>query len=272
MSDLVAIHWFRRDLRLADNTALIEASRSHGRVLPVFILDPHLLQAADIGAPRVRYLLDCLDALREGLAKLDVPLVFRQGDPRQILPELAAEVGARAVFANRDYGPYARRRDQAVAHALEKKSIAWHDHADLLLVEPWECLTQEDRPYTVFTPFSRRWRTVEKNAPQRAPGSKAGTSRLAATTSPTRLPSALILPSNSPLPVRPMRQSDSAASHGIASAAMQAIEIPRRSRARRGFPPTSSSAPSPLDRSSPPPPITSERMPSASIPFDPLPP
>ena len=169
MSDSIAIHWFRRDLRLADNTALIEAARNHDRILPVFVFDPRLLEAPDIGAPRIRYLLDCLESLRGDLARFDVPLIFRKGDPCRVLPEIAEEAGARAVFANRDYGPYARRRDEAIARELEKKSIAWHDHADLLLVEPWECLTQEGKPYTVFTPFSRRWRAVEKNAPQRAP-------------------------------------------------------------------------------------------------------
>ncbi len=186
MSVRRALHWFRRDLRLADNSALIEAARRFDEVVPVFIFDPHLLGADDIGSARVRFLVDSLATLRADLDQRGVPLLIRHGDPRTILPGLARETNASAVFANRDYGPYGRRRDAAVAEALATIGVAWEDHADLLLVEPWECLTGEGKPYTVFTPFSRRWRNIQKCTPQRAPRLRA----VPETVTPGNLPTA----------------------------------------------------------------------------------
>ncbi len=169
MKSRVAVHWFRRDLRLADNTALAAAAREFDAVLPVFILDPRLLEAADIGAPRVAFLLDSLHALRGRLEKQGARLVVRPGDPRRILPDLVRRSGAGAVFVNRDYSPYGRRRDHAVKVALREKGVAWREHADLVLVEPWGCVKDDETPYTVFTPYARRWRVIEKCPPVRRP-------------------------------------------------------------------------------------------------------
>lgn len=172
-----AIHWFRRDLRLSDNTAFARAAREYGAVLPVFVLDPHLLTAKDIGAPRVAFLLDSLHVLKQRLAERGLPLIVRRGDPRTVLPELARACGASAVLANRDYGPYGRRRDAAVEAALRESGVRWHDDADLLLVEPWECVKNDGSPYTVFTPWARRWRAVKKAGPERVPRVSAPRSR-----------------------------------------------------------------------------------------------
>lgn len=165
----LAIHWFRRDLRLRDNTALSQASRDFDGVLPVFVFDPHLLEADDIGGPRVAFLLEALRGLARSLADRGVPLVFRTGSPREVLPALAREAGAVAVVANRDYSPYGRRRDAEVEEALRGDGVAWRDHGDLVLVEPWECLKDDGTPYTVFTPYARRWRGIAKCVPERIP-------------------------------------------------------------------------------------------------------
>ena len=164
----IAIHWFRRDLRLADNTALAAASRACDVVVPVFVFDPNILRAPDIGAPRVAYLLDCLAELRERLAKAGVPLVVRRGDPVVELVALARDLDANVVFTNRDYSPYGRSRDEKVRTALAREGVGFSDHGDLLLVEPWECVKDDGNPYTVFTPFARRWRGIPKVAPERA--------------------------------------------------------------------------------------------------------
>lgn len=161
----IALHWFRRDLRLADNTALDAAARAAGLVVPVFVLDERLLRAPDIGAPRVAFLLASLRRLAGALERAGSRLVVRRGDPARELVALARAVGAEAIFANEDYGPYGQRRDAAVRAAAQRHGIAWHGHKDLVLVEPTECVKDDGTPYSVFTPYARRWRAVEKAAP-----------------------------------------------------------------------------------------------------------
>jgi deoxyribodipyrimidine photo-lyase len=165
----VALHWFRRDLRLQDNTALHAASRAADLVVPLFVLDDHLLKARSIGAPRVAFLLDSLHRLAADLGRRGCPLVVRRGVPERAVVEVARDVGAEAVFVNEDYSPYARRRDAAVRTAAAVAGIAWHSYEDLLLVSPGDCVKDNGEPYSVFTPFARRWRARAKTSPLPAP-------------------------------------------------------------------------------------------------------
>jgi deoxyribodipyrimidine photo-lyase len=165
----VALHWFRRDLRLADNTALIEAQRRADEVVPVFVLDPHLLRRDDMGAPRLAFLLESLALLARDLEERGSLLAVLEGDPSVRLAELVRATRAELVTANRDHSPYARRREAAVRRAIERESARWLDFKDQLLVEPDECCKDDGTPYTVFTPFARRWRLLEKERPQRLP-------------------------------------------------------------------------------------------------------
>jgi deoxyribodipyrimidine photo-lyase len=161
----IALHWFRRDLRLADNTSLHAASRAADVVLPLFVLDDRLLAAADIGAPRVAFLLAALRALADDLERAGSRLLVRRGVPETEVVAVARAVGARDVFVNADYAPYGRRRDAAVADAAARDGITLHAHKDLVLVEPDECLKDDGTPYTVFTPYARRWRAIDKTPP-----------------------------------------------------------------------------------------------------------
>ena len=104
--------WFRRDLRLDDHPALA-AAHAAGEVVPLFVVDPRLM--AGSGAPRRAYMVAALAALDDSLGGA---LVYRHGDPAEVVPALAAEVGAEAVYVSRDYGPYGRSRDAAVASRL----------------------------------------------------------------------------------------------------------------------------------------------------------
>ncbi|MEW6270812.1 MAG: deoxyribodipyrimidine photo-lyase [Thermodesulfobacteriota bacterium] len=165
----VAVHWFRRDLRLGDNTALCAATRDGDVVVPLFVLDGRLLRAPSIGAPRVAFLLDSLRRLADGLRRAGSDLIVRCGDPVQEVVSLARAVGAEAIYLNDDYSPYARRRDAAVAKAAARHGVAVHALEDLVLVEPSECVKDDGTPYTVFSPFARRWRAFEKGAPRPRP-------------------------------------------------------------------------------------------------------
>jgi len=169
----IALHWFRRDLRLTDNTALEAAAHHAELVVPVFVLDDRLLLAADIGAPRVAFLLDSLRALARDLERTGSRLVVRRGDPVNEIVAVARAVGATAIFANDDYGPYGQRRDAAVRSAAEEHGITWHGHKDLVLVEPSDCVKDNGSVYSVFTPYARRWRAIEKTAPLPRPKLRA---------------------------------------------------------------------------------------------------
>lgn len=153
------IHWFRRDLRLRDNPALSAAARdAGGSVIPVFILDDALLASPRTAAARVVFLLESLRELDAQLRERGSRLIIRRGRPAEVLPELAATAGAGALYYNRDYTPFARERDRAVARALGADGVTTRSFHDAAIVEPHELLTKSGRPYTVYTPYSRQWR------------------------------------------------------------------------------------------------------------------
>lgn len=163
------IHWFRRDLRRRDNTALARAAAEGERLLPIFVLDDAILARRDTGATRVRFLLDCLRALADDLAAHGSRLTVLRGDPARVLVDVAHAVGAAAVHWNKDYEPYARGRDARVAEALAAAGVAARPWKDQVLFEEREILTAAGRPFTVFTPYARAWRTRKPAPPRGVP-------------------------------------------------------------------------------------------------------
>ena len=153
------IHWFRRDLRVSDNTALSEAARRAEQVIPFFVLQNQLHRGTDAPPPRQRFLLQSLAELRNDLAELGYPLVFRTGDPADVLVQLSREVGAEAVFANKRYEPHAEAQDGRVFNALNAAGIGFESFKDAVIWEEQEILTQAGKPFTVYTPYSKAWKT-----------------------------------------------------------------------------------------------------------------
>jgi deoxyribodipyrimidine photo-lyase len=159
--------WFRRDLRLSDNPALVAAARHagpHGEVVALFCRDPRLEGAS--GGPRRAFLAGSLVALDRDLGRR---LVVRSGRPEDVVPDLATAAGATAVFAAEDFGPYGRRRDRRVADELERRDVPLLSVGSPYAVPPGEVLTRPGEPFRVFTPFSRAWRAQGWPAPLRAP-------------------------------------------------------------------------------------------------------
>ena len=156
--------WFRRDLRLRDNPALT-AALAEGDVLPLFVVDPVFESA---GAPRRALLHDCLERLREAT---EGALVIRYGDPVEEVPTLAAEIGADTVYVAKDFAPYGRRRDETVADALRSADRRLRGVGSPYAIEPGTIEKQAGGAYTVFTPFSRRWRDHDPGEPIDAPRS-----------------------------------------------------------------------------------------------------
>jgi deoxyribodipyrimidine photo-lyase len=164
-----AVHWFRNDLRLADNTALAEACTADV-LAPVFVFDDALLGSPSRGAPRVRFLRECVARLARRLEERGSRLFVRRGDPRVALPALVREVRADLVTWNDDVSPFAVRRDAAVRAALEALGARVRTCRDRTLFGAGEVRTREGRPYTVYTPFRRAWWQRFESDPPRDPG------------------------------------------------------------------------------------------------------
>ncbi len=147
-----SIWWIRRDLRLADNHALDAALAASEAVIPLFVLDPVLLQSSYGSEKRLAFLLEGLRQLQQALAKRGGRLVVRRGEPVEVLAGVLEKSGANAIFAHADHSPYARTRDQAVDARLP---IQWTDGPAIR--PPGSILKSDGGAYQVYTPFRRRW-------------------------------------------------------------------------------------------------------------------
>ncbi|GEP40651.1 deoxyribodipyrimidine photo-lyase [Nocardioides psychrotolerans] len=144
-----SVMWFRRDLRLRDNPALV-AAVADGDVLPLFVLDPALWDPA--GAVRRAYLGASLRSLAE-----DLPLCVLHGDPVSQVVRAAREVGAARVHVAADFGPYGHDRDLRVEAALADAGIELERTGSPYAVAPGRVTNGSGAPYKVYTPFSRAW-------------------------------------------------------------------------------------------------------------------
>ena len=159
MTETNAIFWFRRDLRLHDNHGLHAALTSGSPVLPIFIFDTNILDdLKDKRDRRVAFIHHALTELNAGLQEYGASLKVVIGDPLEVWPSLLKEFPVSRVYYNGDYEPYARERDGKVREMLKEKNIDFISHKDHVLFEKSEVVKNDDSPYTVFTPYSRKWK------------------------------------------------------------------------------------------------------------------
>ena len=155
----IAIHWFRRDLRLHDNTALYQALQSGYQVQALFIFDRDILdKLEDKADARVSFLHQEVQRLADELQALGSSIRVEYGTPMQVWERLVAELPIDKVYTNRDYEPYAQERDKALYEFLKAKNIEFKGFKDHVIFEKNEVLKQDGTPYTVFTPYSRKWK------------------------------------------------------------------------------------------------------------------
>jgi deoxyribodipyrimidine photo-lyase len=152
--------WFRQDLRLADNPALIAAADRGAPIVAVYVLDDDAPGKWAMGGAARWWLHHSLTALAADLEQLGIPMVLRRGSAKTIIPELADEIGAGAVYWNRCYEPFAVARDTRIKSALTKSNARVESFGAALITEPWTVKTQSGTPFRVFTPF---WNAVNKD-------------------------------------------------------------------------------------------------------------
>lgn len=169
-ADAPAVMWFRRDLRTRDLPALAEAAQAPS-IVPCFVFDDRLINRGRFVSPgRAAFMLGCLEELRDSLRDLGADLVLRRGRPEEVIPDLAEETGAASVHWTEDVSPFSRRRDQVVGRNLAKLEIVAHPHPGAYIVDrPGNIRSKQDRPYTVFSPFAKAWRDIERRPTETAP-------------------------------------------------------------------------------------------------------
>lgn len=157
----IAIFWFRRDLRLEDNAGLYQALTSPYKVLPIFIFDRNILdELEDKQDRRVQFIYHTIKEIAEKLQKEGKLFKIFYGNPLDIFVQIIAQYPIAEVYTNRDYESYALQRDKAIQDLLWASGIELKTFKDQCILEKSEVLSGEGKPYTVFTPYSRKWKAT----------------------------------------------------------------------------------------------------------------
>jgi deoxyribodipyrimidine photo-lyase len=161
MKPPVNLFWFRRDLRLADNAGLYHALKDKNPVVPVFIFDSAILdELEETKDKRVMFIRDVIVEMQQQLEELGSTLDIRHGLPEDMFPQLLNDYNVEKVFTNHDYEPYATKRDNHIASLLKKNGISFHSYKDQVIFEKDEVTKDDGKPYTIFTPYSRKWKSL----------------------------------------------------------------------------------------------------------------
>ena len=160
----INIIWFRRDLRLHDNAALYHALKSENRILPIFIFDKNILDNLEDKADRrVEFIYNSLHIMQHQLVSLGSSLQIIYSTPLEAFMELVANYKVEKVFTNHDYEHYAINRDAQISTFLNSNNATFHTYKDQVIFEKNEVIKDNGQPYTVFTPFSNKWKARLSN-------------------------------------------------------------------------------------------------------------
>ncbi len=150
------LFWFRRDLRLQDNAGLYHALKENNDVLPIFIFDSEILdKLEDKTDLRVAFIHQSITLMQKQLEEIGSSFLVFHGNPIEIFKELTPK----AIYTNHDYEPYAQQRDGSVKKILEEKGATLKTYKDQVIFEKDEVVKDDGKPYTVFTPYSRKWKS-----------------------------------------------------------------------------------------------------------------
>ncbi|HSZ31903.1 MAG TPA: deoxyribodipyrimidine photo-lyase [Puia sp.] len=161
MKPSVNIFWFRRDLRLYDNAGLFHALGSSRPVLPIFIFDRNILDDLENKRDsRVEFIYRSLEIIQKKLVQLKCSLNVYYGRPLEIFSSICDNFDIGKVFTNEDYEPYSRKRDEEIESLLKKRGVAFQSYKDHVIFSKNEVQKEDGYPYTVFTPYSNKWKAL----------------------------------------------------------------------------------------------------------------
>ena len=153
----ISIFWYRRDLRLEDNKGLFEALNENENVLPIFIFDDSILDELPKNDARVNFIYESLAKINKQLNKHNSSLQVLKGQIDDVWKNLVTTYDIQKVYLNKDYEPYAIKRDQKIKELLNSKGIEMKSFKDQVIFEEDEIVKADGKPYTVFTPYKRKW-------------------------------------------------------------------------------------------------------------------
>ena len=155
-----SIFWFRRDLRLIDNHGLFQALTQNKAVFPIFIFDSNITESLEKNDHRLLFISKQLDLINLELKKHNSSLTIFKGHPTKIFKKICDNIDIDKVYWNKDYEPYAIKRDKEVIDLLNKKNIQSLSYKDQVIFEENEVVKNDGSPYVVYTPYSKKW--IEK--------------------------------------------------------------------------------------------------------------
>ena len=155
---MTALFWHRRDLRIDDNKGLFDALKQNEIVHPIFIFDKSILDKLPNNDQRILFIHQEIESLKKNYQNLGSDLWVYYGEPSEIIPKIAQELNCSSVYFNNDYEPYALQRDQEIQVSLNKIKIEFIGKKDHVIFEKNEVLKDDGKPYTIFTPYSRKWK------------------------------------------------------------------------------------------------------------------
>jgi deoxyribodipyrimidine photo-lyase len=142
------IFWFRRDLRIEDNTALIQALNSSQSIIPIFIFDTNIIKKLPKDDARISFIYNQLIGINKYLKRFNSSLLVLHGDPEKLILDLVQKKNVSALYSNLDYEPYAIERDMKITNSLKKYNIQHLQFKDQVIFGPKEILKDDVNPYT----------------------------------------------------------------------------------------------------------------------------
>lgn len=160
----IRIFWFRRDLRLEDNIGLFHALSGDYPVFPLFIFDTNITEELPENDARISFIYSNLSQIHSTLKQIGSALTIRKGIPIEVFRELSYEFDIKGITCNEDYEPYARERDLTIKDWAASQGIVFSSYCDQVIFGPNDVLKNDRTPYTIFTPYSNKWRSMPELA------------------------------------------------------------------------------------------------------------
>lgn len=158
MPQKINIFWFRRDLRLDDNIGFYKALHGKFPVLPLFIFDSEILNELPQNDARVSFIFETLQKMRDHLQEHGSSIALFHGKTIEVFNKIISDFEVQNVITNRDYEPYAKKRDEEIEKMLSKKDIGFYTYKDQVIFEQDEVVKADGDPYIVYTPYMKVWK------------------------------------------------------------------------------------------------------------------